>query len=107
MAHIISLGREFHNAAVDVSISLFSLFLYLIVLLRFGTNDVVDEERSGLAGEYQWNKSIMYCGASRCKTLNGNTTNFSRHLCAIGSRININGISLNLTEKLCFRNIHL
>ena len=74
MAHFISLGREFHSAAVDVSISLFP---YLIVLLRFGTSDVVNEERSGLAGEYQWNKSIMYCGASRCKTLNVNTSNFS------------------------------
>ena len=62
-----SWSREFHNAAVDVSISLFP---YLIVLLRFGTGDVVDEERSGLVREYQWNKSIMYWDASRCKTLN-------------------------------------
>ena len=69
-----SLGREFHNAAVDVSITLFP---YLIVLLQFGTSDVVNEERTGLAGEYQWNKLIMYCGVSRCKTLNVNTSNFS------------------------------
>ena len=74
MAHFISLGREFHNAAVDVSISLFP---YLLVLLRLGTSDVVHEERSGLAGEYQWNMSIMYCCASRCKALNVNTSNFS------------------------------
>ena len=74
MAHFISLGREFHNTAVYVSISLFP---YLIVLLRFGTGDVVDEDRSGLAGEYQWNNLMMYCGASRCKALNVITCNLS------------------------------
>ena len=74
VAHFISLGREFHNTAVDVSISLFP---YRIVLLQFGTSDVVDEERSGLAGEYQWNKLMMYCGASRCKALSVITSNRS------------------------------
>ena len=57
----ISLGRPFHNAAVDVSINLFP---NRIVLLRCGTSEVDDAERSALAGEYQWNRSIMYCGAS-------------------------------------------
>ena len=42
-------GREFHRAAVEVSISRLP---YLTVLFRFGTNDVVDEERNGLAGVY-------------------------------------------------------
>ena len=42
--------REFHRAAVDVSISRLP---YLTVLLRFGTSDVVvDEDRNGLAGVY-------------------------------------------------------
>ena len=53
------------------------VFPYVIVLLRFGTSEVVDEERSGLAGKYQWNKSMMYSGASRCKGLNVITSNFS------------------------------
>ena len=42
-------GREFHRAAVDVSISRLP---YLTVLLRFGTSDVVDEDRNGFAGVY-------------------------------------------------------
>ena len=42
-------GREFHRAAVDVSISRLP---YLTVLLRFGTSDVVDEERNGLPEVY-------------------------------------------------------
>ena len=42
-------GREFHRAAVDVAISRLP---YLMVLLRFGTSDVVDEDRNGLAGVY-------------------------------------------------------
>ena len=44
------IGRGFHNAAVNVLISLFS---YHIVLLQFGTSDVVERERSSLAREYQ------------------------------------------------------
>ena len=42
-------GKEFHRAAVDVSISRLP---YLTVLLWFGTSDVVDEDRNGLAGVY-------------------------------------------------------
>ena len=42
-------GREFHRAAVDVSIS---RLLYLTVLLRFGISDVVNEDCNGLAGVY-------------------------------------------------------
>ena len=42
-------GREFHRAAVDVSISCSP---YLTDLLRFGTSDVVDEDRNGLAAVY-------------------------------------------------------
>ena len=49
LAHLMLFGREFHRAAVDVSISRLP---YLTVLLRFGTSDVVDEDCNGLAGVY-------------------------------------------------------
>ena len=42
-------GREFHSPAVEVSLSRLP---YLTVLLRFDTNDGVDEELNGLAGVY-------------------------------------------------------
>ena len=42
-------GKEFHRAAVDVSISRLQ---YLTVLLRYGTIDVVVKKRIGLAGVY-------------------------------------------------------
>ena len=42
-------GREFHRAAVDVSISRLT---YLMVLLWFSTSDAVDEDRNGLTGVY-------------------------------------------------------
>ena len=59
-------GREFHRAGVDVSISRLP---YLTVLLRFGTSDVVDEDRNGLAGVYHLNISHMYVGACPCNIL--------------------------------------
>ena len=40
-------GREFHRAAIEVSISRLP---YLTVLIRFGTSDVVDDDRNALAG---------------------------------------------------------
>ena len=61
VASLISLGSTFHNAAVDVSINLLP---NRIVLLRCGTSEVDDAERSALAGECQWTRSIMHCGAS-------------------------------------------
>ena len=50
VAHLVLLGKLFHKTAVEVSNNLFP---YRIVLLRFGTSDVVDADRNVLAGVYQ------------------------------------------------------
>ena len=50
IAHLILLGKLFHKTAVDVSNSRFP---YRTVILRFGTNDVVDADRNVFAGVYQ------------------------------------------------------
>ena len=48
----------FHSAPANVSSNRLP---YLTFLLRFGTSDVVDAERNGLEGVYQFNNShIVY-----------------------------------------------
>ena len=58
-AFLSSSGIVFHSAAADVSSNRLP---YLTVLLRFDTSDVVDAERNGREGVYQFNNSHIYCG---------------------------------------------
>ena len=56
LANLMLLGRLFHNAADVVSISRFPS---ITVLLLLGTSDVVDADRSVLAGVYQLKRFAM------------------------------------------------
>ena len=56
LANLMSLGRLFHNAADVVSISRLPS---ITVLFLLGTKDVVDADRSVLAGVYQLKRFAM------------------------------------------------
>ena len=62
-AHLITLGSIFQRVADDISRRRLPI---RIVLLLFGTSVVVDAERRGLLGLYQFNSSHKYEGASWC-----------------------------------------
>ena len=64
-------GREFHRAAVEVFISRLP---YLTILLWFGNNDVVDEERKKSVPMKQL-PYVRWCCS--CNTLNVNTRSFN------------------------------
>ena len=74
LAHLMLFGREFHRAALEVAISRLP---FLTVVLRFGTSDMVDEERMALQEcTIETSHIIMYVGACPCNTLNFNTRSF-------------------------------
>ena len=56
LANLMSLGRLFHNVADVVSISRLPS---ITVIFLLGTSDVVDADRSVLAGVYQLKRLAM------------------------------------------------
>ena len=82
---LISLGMEFHSVAAALSNNRLPI---RIVLCVSGTNEDVSEERRGLFGEYHFNCSHRYIGASLCSILNVNTRILYWHRLLIGSQCN-------------------